>query len=208
MPDMTSTAVGCDQQLPQVSYGHMRRWQQTWWRGFRLVQSPYLICTRSLTGLVFALNWWDVMDDHIVLGGALMLDDIERLRQQGVRAVINLCVERPDDQQRLAAVRMDYLWLPVRDAYPPTMAQIFTGITWIEQHVQQGAIVYIHCATGIGRSVTLFACWSMYAQAMNLPYVWQCIKKRRPQATLTRRQVRRLEEFAALQQQKTPALGV
>jgi hypothetical protein len=42
----------------------------------------------------------------------------------------------------------------------------------------------------------------MYARAMHLPHVWQFIKKRRPQAKLTRRQVQRLEEFATLLMQK------
>jgi hypothetical protein len=110
---MTSVTVSINQPPPQTSWGHTPRWQQAWWRGFRCVQSPYLLCTRSLSGLIFALNWWDIIDDHIMLGGALMLDDIERLRQQGVGAVVNLCAERPDNPQRLQAAHMDYLWLPV-----------------------------------------------------------------------------------------------
>jgi protein-tyrosine phosphatase len=93
---------------------------------------------------------------------------------------------------------MDYLWLPVLDAHPPTIAQIFTGIAWIEQHLQQGGTVYIHCAAGIGRSPMLLTCWYMYTRAMPWPHAWQGIKKRRPQVALTRRQMQRLEEFARL----------
>lgn len=146
------------------------------------------------------------MDEHIILGGALMLDDVERLRQHKVRAVVNLCAERSDDPQRLAAAHMDYLWLPVLDAHPPTIAQIFTGISWIEQHLQQGGTVYIHCAAGIGRSPTLLTCWYMYTKAMAWPHAWQDIKKRRPQVALTRRQMQRLEEFARLLRRRQQGL--
>ena len=172
-------------------------------RGLPHLQYPSLLLTRSYWGLLFALNWWDIIDEHFFLGGALMFDDLERLQGQGVRAVVNLRAERQDNQRRLRETCMEYLWLPVVDALPPTLEQIQQGVVWIEQQLQAGRIVYVHCAAGVGRSATLLACWYMYARGMRVPQVLRFIKTRRPQMALTRWQIRRLQEFEALLRQRT-----
>jgi len=172
--------------------------RQAWLYGLRSVQFPFLLLRRSFWGLVLALNWWDIIDEQVLLGGALMFDDLARLRRQGVEAVVNLCAERSDNPRRLEAAEMVYLWLPVADTHPPTVEQILQGLAWIEQHVYAGRKVYIHCAAGMGRSVTLLACWYLYTCGMSVPQVLEFVKRRRPQAALTRRQVRRIEEMATL----------
>jgi atypical dual specificity phosphatase len=179
---------------PTVSHGL----RQVGLQGLRYVQFPLLLLRRSFWGLVLALNWWDIIDEQMFLGGAVMFDDLARLQRQGVEAVVNLCAERPDNPRHLSAAQMDYLWLPVTDAKPPTVEQIVQGLAWIEQRVCAGQKVYIHCAAGMGRSVTLLACWYLYTGSMSVPQVLAFVKRRRPQTSLTRRQVRRIEEMASL----------
>lgn len=161
-------------------------------------QLPFLLLRRSYWGLVLALNWWDIVDEQVLVGGALMFNDITRLRHQGVGAIVNLCAERSDKAQRLSTAEMDYLWLPVIDARPPTVPQILQGLAWIEDCLYRGRTVYIHCASGMGRSVTLLACWYLYAHRMSVPQVLVFIKKRRPQTSLTRGQLQRIDEIASL----------
>ncbi len=162
------------------------------------VQVPFLLLRRSYWGLVLALNWWDIVDEHVLVGGALMFNDITRLRRQGVGAIVNLCAERHDKPQHLQAAGMEYLWLPVMDTHPPTVLQICQGLAWIEARLGAGRMVYIHCAAGMGRSVTLLACWYLYTHGMNVPQVLTFLKKRRPQTSLSRRQRQRIEEMAHL----------
>ena len=76
--------------------------------------------------------------------------------------------------------------------------QILQGLAWLEQRVQTGRKVYIHCAAGMGRSVTLLACWYLYTESMTVSQVLAFVKRRRPQTSLTRRQVRRIREIAIL----------
>src|SRR5438105_5005171 len=155
---------------PAVSQGL----RQVGLQGLRYVQFPLLLLRRSFWGLVLALNWWDIIDEQMFLGGAMMFDDLARLQRQGVEAVVNLCAERPDNPRRLRVAQMDYLWLPVTDAQPPTVEQIVQGLAWIEQRVHAGQKVYIHCAAGMGRSVTLLACWYLYTgyqHSMSVPQV-------------------------------------
>ena len=144
---------------------------------------------------MYALNWCDIIDEYFVLGGAMMFDDLDRLRGEGVAAVLNLCAERPDNRSRLDAAGLEYLWLPVMDVCPPSFNQIVQGLAWIEQQLQYKRTIYIHCAVGVGRSATLLACWLLYAQHMNAAQAIRFLRSRRPQVGLTRLQVRRLEEF-------------
>jgi protein tyrosine phosphatase (PTP) superfamily phosphohydrolase (DUF442 family) len=178
--------------------GEQGRLRPVGFQGLRYVQFPFLLWRRSFWALILALNWWDIIDEQVLLGGALMFDDLERLRQLGVGAVINLCAERPDNPYRLKSAQMEYLWLPVADTHAPTVDQIVRGLAWLEQRVQTGRKVYIHCASGMGRSVTLLACWYLYTESMSVSQVLAFVKRRRPQMSLTRRQVRRIQEIASL----------
>lgn len=194
------------QSFPQHNHAHIARpWRETVRRlrrfsirGLRHLQFTSLLLTRSYWGLILALNWWDIIDEHIFLGGTLMFDDLERLHGQGVQAVVNLCAERRDNQTKLHEAGIDYLWLPVFDSFPPSLEQIVQGLTWLDDQIQARRTVYIHCAVGVGRSATLLACWYIYAKGMTVPHVLRFLKTRRPQVTLTRRQLRRIREFEHL----------
>jgi protein-tyrosine phosphatase len=159
-------------------------------------QDASLLLARSYRGLIRAFNWWDAIDEHFYLGGALMFDDIERLQRQGVQAVVNLCAERQDDEQRLAAADMVYLWLPVLDMCAPSFEQIEHGMQWIQHQRQRNHVIYVHCAAGVGRSAMLLACWYVYHQRLSTIEALQQIKSKHPQISLTRRQLHRLHAFA------------
>jgi protein tyrosine phosphatase (PTP) superfamily phosphohydrolase (DUF442 family) len=188
--------------ISQPLWGTARQLRRLGVGGFRRLHFTSLLLTRSYWGLMLALNWWDIIDEQFFLGGALMFDDLERLQGQGVGAVVNLCVERPDNWHKLHEAHIEYLWLPVLDAFPPSLEQIRQGVTWMDLQVRAGRTVYIHCAIGVGRSATLLACWYIHARNMNVPQVLTWLKTRRPQVALTRRQIRRLQEFEALQSQQ------
>jgi len=191
---MTLTQAG--EYLP---YPFRRAWlhlppQMKW--SLRRAQDASLLLARSYRGLIRALNWWDAIDEHFYLGGAFMFDDIERLQRQGIKAVVNLCAERQDDEQRLAAANMVYLWLPVLDMCAPSLEQIEQGMQWIHHQRQRNRVIYIHCAAGVGRSAMLLACWYVYYQRLSAMDPLQQIKSKHPQISLTRRQAHRLNAFA------------
>lgn len=173
-----------------------RRLPPTMKWSLRRAQDASLLLTRSYRGLIRALNWWDAIDEHFYLGGALMFDDIERLQRQGVSAIVNLCAERRDDEQRLAAANMSYLWLPVLDMCAPSFEQLEQGMKWIQHARHRNHVIYVHCAAGVGRSATLLACWYIYNRGMSVADALECIRSKHPQMLLTRRQMHRLQTFA------------
>ena len=197
---MISPRVLCQAQLPRPLWLVIRRVPRLCTGGFRRLQFFTLLLTRSYRGLIPALNWWDVIDEHFCLGGALMFNDMERLQQQGVSAVINLCAEREDDQERLGQAGMAYLWIPVIDMCAPTFEQIAEGVCWIERQLLADRVIYIHCAAGVGRSATLLASWYMYAHGVTVSQALALLKTRRPQVSLTRRQMQCLHAYARLLQ--------
>lgn len=201
---MVTARSVCREQLPYPLWLAVRMMPGIWARGLCKLQFLSLLLTRSYRGLIPALNWWDMIDEHFCLGGTLMFNDIERLRQQGVGAVINLCAERHDDRLRLAQAHMAYLWLPVIDTCAPTCEQIDLGMRWIGHQLRTGRVLYIHCAAGVGRSATLLACWYIHAQGLSASQALYRLKTRRPQVFLTRRQRQRLHAYAARRQGPRP----
>lgn len=174
---------------------HQLRWLGT--QGFRSLRFASLLCTRVYWGLLHSLSWWDVIDEQVVLGGVLMFDDLERLQGQGVGAMINLCAEHPAEKRRLSEAGIEYLWLPVTDASPPTLEQIQQGMAWMQRQMEAGRTIYVHCAIGVSRSATLLACWYIFARGMDVTQALRFLKTRRPQMTLTRRQIRRVRDYEA-----------
>ncbi len=172
-------------------------------RGLRRAQDISLLLTRSYRGLIRAFNWWDAIDEHFYLGGALMFDDIERLQRQGVAAVVNLCAERQDDEQRLAEAQMVYLWLPVLDMCAPSLEQIELGMRWMQYQRQCNHVIYVHCAAGVGRSAMLLACWYVYRHGCSTTDALRHIKSKHPQISLTRRQAHQLKAYAESLQNPT-----
>ncbi len=117
-------------------------------------------------------------------------------KSEGVDAVVNLCAERQDDEQRLTDAQMVYLWIPVVDMCAPSFEQIEQGIRWIQYQRQREHVIYVHCAAGVGRSATLLACWYVYSQGLSVAEALRYIKSKHPQISLTRRQMHRLSTFA------------
>ena len=53
--------------LPRLILSHGLR--QIGLQGLRYVQFPFLLLRRSFWALVLALNWWDIIDEQMFLGG-------------------------------------------------------------------------------------------------------------------------------------------
>ena len=75
-----------------------------------------------------------------------------------------------------------------------TVEQLREGADWVNQQINDGQRVLIHCEHGVGRSVLLTAA-SLVASGMSAHDAMQLIQRKRWQAAPNHRQMRRLQAF-------------
>jgi protein-tyrosine phosphatase len=131
---------------------------------------------------------------HLAVGGRVLPEDIHRLAMAGVTRVVDTRSEHQDDAEKMANEGIQLLYLPTPDTFPLTVAQLRKGAAWINQQIQGGERVLVHCEHGVGRSV-LLAASSLVAMGMGVHQAIDLIQTRRWQAAPNHRQVVRLQEF-------------
>lgn len=130
----------------------------------------------------------------LAVGGRVLPQDIPRLAQAGVTAVVDTRSEHQDDEAALAANGIQFLYLPTPDTFPLSVEQLRQGADWINMQIAQGHRVLVHCEHGVGRSVLLTAA-ALVEQGMGAHEAIALVQRRRWQAAPNHRQMRRLQEF-------------
>ncbi|NIT12929.1 MAG: phosphatase, partial [Candidatus Dadabacteria bacterium] len=120
---------------------------------------PTLLWTVFLGRILRTRNWWDEIDDCVILGAIPFSSDVHRLRDTGVRCIINLCAESPGPVALYKKYDIDYHYLPVIDFTCPDVQTIANGVSIIQKYRDKDEKVYIHCKAGRGRSATILFCW-------------------------------------------------
>lgn len=110
----------------------------------------------------------------------------------------------------LEEIRMDtpfgvrcYLWLPVKDHYPPTMYQLLIGVSCIDNAVKTKNKVYVHCKNGHGRAPTLVAAY-LITQGMSVKKAITFLKSKREGVNIRPAQFKALRQFEKLFKKITP----
>lgn len=99
---------------------------------------------------------------------------LDRLLDAGIRSFVNLMEEteyghdgRPfthyDQALRLRAaergVDVQLARFPIEDVSVTTTAQMQRILQWIDDEIEAGRPVYVHCRGGVGRTGTVVGCW-------------------------------------------------
>ena len=113
-------------------------------------------------------RWYDKITEHVWLGGAPTYQrDYDFLIENQIGAVIDIRNERSDDLELFQRHDIRHLKLRVPDIHVPDDQIISAGVEYIQQQVEDGRDVYVHCAKGRGRSATLIAGWLMKYRNMS-----------------------------------------
>jgi protein tyrosine phosphatase (PTP) superfamily phosphohydrolase (DUF442 family) len=131
---------------------------------------------------------------YLAVGGRVRAEDVQRLARSGVTRVVDTRSEYQDDEQALESEGILLLYLPTQDTYPLSIEDLQRGAEWINQQIEAGERVLIHCEHGVGRSVLLTAA-SLVASGMSSRAAVRLIQRRRWQAAPNHRQLGRLQEF-------------
>jgi hypothetical protein len=116
----------------------------------------------------------------------------EEFKALGVCVEINLSAE----SNELPPDNIDtYLWLPTIDGYAPNENQLSIGTTVINEAVEKGETVYVHCRNGHGRSPTLVAAYLIRYKGYQVDQAIKLIKEKRQESHIEDRQRKALEKF-------------
>ncbi len=146
------------------------------------------------------MSW---VNSHLAVGGRVRPEDIKALSLVGVTQVVDTRSEYCDDEQALRAEGIELLYLPTPDTHPLTVEQLSQGAAWVQERIQNGGHVLIHCEHGVGRSV-LLTCAVLVYGGMHAHDALELVQQKRWQAAPNHRQVARLKEFerVCLEQRK------
>jgi protein-tyrosine phosphatase len=79
---------------------------------------------------------------------------------------------------------------------PPAEA-LTAAVEWIDDQIEQGRNVLVHCAKGRGRSATLLAAYLMDKEGMTYDEAHDLLRSQRPLTKLEPRHRRRVETWYA-----------
>jgi len=122
---------------------------------------------------------FDQITNDLFIGNMPLAADYDRLRELGVRLIINMRFSRrpapdPDPEP------MRLLWLRSLDSpfFPISMRSLLHGAQAALETIHDGGKVYSHCAYGRHRGVAMGAC-ILIAQGMDALSAMELIKSRR-----------------------------
>lgn len=125
----------------------------------RVLFYPTLGWNYALARIFRFRRWWDFVDPQLIVGARPFRRDALRLHSIGVRAVLNTCEEYLGPVGEYERLGITQLRVPTTDFIHPTLADVQAGVTFIQQHIEQGNVVYVHCKAGRARSATIALCW-------------------------------------------------
>jgi len=108
------------------------------------------------TPLELNLSW---ITPTLAVGGRYPMEAAAHLAEGlGIRRVVDVRVEEVDDEAVLRMHGILLLHLPTLDMCAVSQPMLRDGVAWVNQQLDEGHRVLIHCAHGIGRSALLSLC--------------------------------------------------
>nr|CDS34536.1 protein tyrosine phosphatase mitochondrial [Hymenolepis microstoma] len=147
-------------------------------------------------------NWYDRINDKIVLGGLPMLPDFDSTRtKENITHVISMI--EPHEVKGFvlgpseAAFRgLKYINLPVQDFVGvPSIEQVDAGLSFIDSCRGTDTSVYIHCKAGRTRSAYIVVCYFMHAFDLNMEKAIEHVRNLRPSIKFNQDQMQGLQDY-------------
>lgn len=129
----------------------------------------------------------DRVNDWLYVGGAVPPEQYHRLVDLGIRRVVDLREQVPDDSGALGALCIKRHHAPVVNHRPPTDAQLEEVARSIAT-TRDERPVYVHCVGGFGRATTM-AVGLLVQDGMPLSEAIEQVRKARPEMLLNDEQL-------------------
>lgn len=137
------------------------------WLKARVVFYPTLAWNALLGRVLKVRNWWDPIDDHVILGAFPFSSDVQPLAELGVGGIVNTCEEFGGRVALYQKHGIEQFYMPTIDFTHPAYDDVCGAVDFIQSHVDKNQKVYIHCKAGRGRSATVAICWIMKSRQLS-----------------------------------------
>lgn len=137
----------------------------------------------------------DQVNDWLYVGGALPPEEYQRLVALGIRRIVDLREQVPDDSGALDAVGIERHHAPVINHRAPTDAQLEEVARSIAA-MGEDRPVYVHCAGGFGRATTM-AIGLLVKHGTSLDEAIEQVRNARPETLLNDEQIAWLRALEA-----------
>ncbi len=137
------------------------------------------------------LSW---ITSTLAVGGQFSSNNIPALVALQVGSVVDVRLEDKDDEDLLRQNGIDLLYLPTPDVHPLSLEDLRKGSEWINNRLQMGQKVLVHCKHGVGRSVLLTGA-ALVDQGLTAKEAFTLIAEKRWQAAPNESQIYRLMEY-------------
>ncbi len=135
------------------------------------------------------------IDEQLFLACRLFGSDVESLSEQGITAILDVTAEFDGLDWTAYQQDFNYLNIPVLDHTSPTPEQLNAAVNWIQQQIDAGNKVVVHCALGRGRSVLVMAAYLLARdETLSVMDALNHIQSIRQTARLNKRQLAALSQ--------------
>ncbi len=172
----------------------------------RLLLAPYRVAFYSFLALRRGYAtvrpsaggaWRTWVTPDLLLGGFMAPGDARALVAEGVGAIVNVSHELVPPLRSIEAAGLDYHHVPCWDMRAPSLEDTERAVDFIARSIAQGRKVYVHCASGVGRSVITILCYLATREGRDIEEALADIRKRRPRVNPSRAQRGFVDEFVA-----------
>ena len=120
---------------------------------------------------------WLIEEKLAGSGMPTSFDEFHWIVNQGVKSIVTMTENSLPDEW---VQSIDYLHVPTPDLTAPDMDRIESTVDFINEQINKGQPVMVHCAAGMGRAGTILACYFVKYKKLTAEKAIEKIRNDRP----------------------------
>jgi protein tyrosine phosphatase (PTP) superfamily phosphohydrolase (DUF442 family) len=129
---------------------------------------------------------------NLFLGSQYNLIGLRKLKALGITAIVNMRIHSVYSEAHYEGFK--YLHIPTVDNTPPVLEDLIRGAQFIDNEIEGGGKVYVHCRQGLGRGPTMALAY-LIKIGLTFDDAFALVKKVRKFVNPRRGQIERLKEL-------------
>lgn len=124
-------------------------------------------------------NYATIIKDSLYFGDIIFARDIRTMKKMGINCVINLISYQNEKYKLRYSYDMDVLYYPIIDSPKNDISWAENPSKYIEEEMEKGKKIFVHCYLGISRSASLIIYFLMTRKNMTLKSALDYVRQKR-----------------------------